>query len=125
SYGSTEAPTLTSSTTADPPARARETDGRVVGAAELRIASDGELLVRGPERFAGYVDPDDTRAAVTRGWLHTGDLARIDDGWLTITGRKKDVIIRGGENIATAEVEDVLAAHPAVREAAVVGLPDQ
>jgi cyclohexanecarboxylate-CoA ligase len=124
SYGSTEAPTLTSSTVGDPFARARDTDGRVVGAAELRVASDGELLVRGPELFAGYVDPDDTRAAVTRGWFHTGDLARIDDGWLTITGRKKDVIIRGGENIATAEVEDVLAAHPAVREAAVVGWPD-
>jgi len=125
SYGSTEAPTITSSTADDPPERARDTEGRPVGEAELRIAADGELLVRGPELFAGYVDPAETRAAVTGGWLHTGDLARIDNGgWLTITGRKKDVVIRGGENIGTAEVEGVLHAHPAVREAAVVGYPD-
>jgi cyclohexanecarboxylate-CoA ligase len=124
SYGSTEAPTLTSSTAGDPSDRARDTDGRAVGRAELRIAPDGELLVRGPELFAGYLDPEETRAATTRGWFHTGDLARLDGDWLTITGRKKDVIIRGGENIGTAEVEGVLEAHPAVREAVVVGYPD-
>lgn len=123
-YGSTEAPTLTTSFAGDPPARASQTDGRVVGAAELRIAADGELLARGPELFAGYLDASQTRAAVTRGWLHTGDLASLDDGWLTITGRKKDVIIRGGENIAAAEVERVVEAHPLVREAAAVGEPD-
>jgi cyclohexanecarboxylate-CoA ligase len=124
SYGSTEAPTLTSSTDDDPFERARDTDGRVAGQAELRIAADGELLVRGPELFTGYLDPAQTRAAVTRGWLHTGDLASIDDGWLTITGRKKDVIIRGGENISAGEVEHVLEAHPAVRQAVAVGYPD-
>jgi cyclohexanecarboxylate-CoA ligase len=125
SYGSTEAPTITSSAADDPLARARDTDGRPVGQARLRIAADGELLVRGPELFAGYLDPAETHAAVTRGWFHTGDLARIDaDGWLTITGRKKDVIIRGGENIGTAEVEAALEAHPAVQAAAVVGYPD-
>jgi cyclohexanecarboxylate-CoA ligase len=124
SYGSSEAPTLTTSTASDPAARAVHTDGRVVGSAELRIASDGELLVQGPELFAGYLDTDQTRTAVTRGWLHTGDLATVDDGWLTIVGRKKDVIIRGGENISPAEVEQVVARHPAVRECTAVGMHD-
>jgi cyclohexanecarboxylate-CoA ligase len=125
SYGSTEAPTITSSGAHDSEQRAAETDGRPVGRCELRIARDGELLVRGPELFAGYADPDQTRAAVTRGWFATGDLATVDDeGWLTIVGRKKDVIIRGGENIAAGEVEELLVAHPAVREAVAVGYPD-
>lgn len=124
-YGSTEAPTVTTSFAGDPAERAMTTDGRAVGAAALRIAGDGELLVQGPELFAGYLDEDQTRAAVTRGWFHTGDLADLSDGWLTITGRKKDVIIRGGENIAAAEVERVVEAHPAVREAAAVGEPDE
>ena len=123
-YGSTEAPTLTTSLAGDPAARARDTEGRVVGKAELRLAGDGELLVRGAELFAGYADAAQTRATVTRGWFHTGDLATIDDGWLIVTGRKKDTIIRGGENISAAEVEAVLTRHPAVREAAVVGSPD-
>ena len=123
-YGSTEAPTITTSTASDPPDRAVHTDGRVVGATALRIASDGELLVQGPELFAGYLDPTQTRDAVSRGWFHTGDLATIDDGWLTIVGRKKDVIIRGGENIAAAEIERVVESHPFVREACAVGEPD-
>jgi cyclohexanecarboxylate-CoA ligase len=125
SYGSTEAPTVTSSTAADPPERARETDGRRVGACELRLAADGELLLRGPELFAGYADPADTRTAIHRGWFATGDLATIDDGWLTIVGRKKDLIIRAGENIATAEVEATLVAHPSIRDAVAVGYPDE
>jgi acyl-CoA synthetase (AMP-forming)/AMP-acid ligase II len=124
SYGSSEAPTVTTSRAGDPPDRAIHTDGRVVGDAALRVARDGELLVQGPELFAGYLDAAQTRASVTRGWFHTGDLATLDDGWLTIVGRKKDVIIRGGENIAPAEVERVVAAHPAVRECAAVGVPD-
>lgn len=125
SYGSTEAPTITSSTARDSRRRAAETDGRAVGQCELKLGGDGELLVRGPELFAGYIDPAQTKAAVTKGWFATGDLATIDDaGWLTIVGRKKDVIIRGGENIAAAEVEDVLAEHPAIREAVAVGYPD-
>jgi cyclohexanecarboxylate-CoA ligase len=125
SYGSTEAPTITSSTARDSKRRAAETDGRPVGQCELRLGADGELLLRGPELFAGYADPAETRAAVTRGWFATGDLATIDDaGWLTIVGRKKDVIIRGGENIAASEVEDALVAHPQIREAVAVGYPD-
>ncbi|MBK5289340.1 MAG: AMP-binding protein [Acidimicrobiia bacterium] len=123
SYGSTEAPTITTSTSDDPLDRATHTDGRVVGSTALKIATDGELLVQGPELFAGYLDASQTQAAVTRGWFHTGDLATIDDGWLTIVGRKKDIIIRGGENIAAAEVERIVAAHPAVREVAAVGEP--
>ncbi len=124
SYGSTEAPTITTSTAADAPSRAVETDGRVVSDAQLRIAADGELLVQGPELFSGYLDATQTRAATTRGWFHTGDLATIDDGWLTIVGRKKDVIIRGGENIAAAEIERIVGAHPAVREVVAVASPD-
>ncbi|MEP6625186.1 MAG: AMP-binding protein, partial [Acidimicrobiia bacterium] len=124
-YGSTEAPTLTTSTATDSVDRAAHTDGRVVDPATLlQIAADGELLVQGPELFAGYLDADQTRAVVTDGWFHTGDLATLDDGWLTIVGRKKDVIIRAGENIAAAEVERIVEAHPAVREAAAVSEPD-
>lgn len=124
-YGSTEAPTVTTSHAGDPPERARDTDGRPTGEVELRLAPDGELLVRGPELFAGYVDPLLTAASFARGgWFKTGDLATISpDGWLTVTGRKKDVIIRGGENIAAAEVEAVLEAHPAVRQAVAVAEP--
>jgi cyclohexanecarboxylate-CoA ligase len=125
SYGSTEAPTITSSTARDSLRRAAETDGRPVGQCELRLGTDGELLLRGPELFAGYADAAPTRDAVTKGWFATGDLATIDSrGWLTIVGRKKDVIIRGGENISAAEVEHALEAHPAIREAVAVGYPD-
>jgi cyclohexanecarboxylate-CoA ligase len=126
SYGSTEAPTITSSSARDSAPRAAETDGRPVGQCELHLAADHELWLRAPELFAGYADPAQTRAAVTRGWFRTGDLATIDSrGWLTIVGRKKDVIIRGGENIAAAEVEEALVAHPAIREAVAVGYPDE
>ena len=126
SYGSTEAPTITSSTARDSVRRAAETDGRPVDQCELRIQPDGELWLRGPELFVGYADAAQTREAVTRGWFRTGDLATVDGrGWLTIVGRKKDVIIRGGENIAAAEVEDVLVAHPTIRDAVAVGYPDE
>jgi len=125
-YGSTEAPTVTTSHRGDPPERARATDGRATGEVELRIDRDsGELLLRGPELFVGYTDVEQTVAAHARGgWFRTGDVASIDDGWLTIVGRVNDVIIRGGENIAAAEVESVLEAHPAVRQAVAVGRPD-
>ncbi len=136
-YGSTEAPTVATSTADDPPVRARDTDGRPVGAMRLRVCdpvtghvlpagTPGELWLRGPELFVGYADPDQTAAAVTRGWFRTGDLATVDaDGWLTVVGRIKDTIIRGGENIAAAEVEATLEAHPAVAQAVVVGYPDE
>jgi cyclohexanecarboxylate-CoA ligase len=135
-YGSTEAPTVTTSTPRDPVARARSTDGHATGEVELRVSDPetgrmrssgeaGELWLRGPELFVGYADVEQTRAAIRRGWFRTGDLATLDaDGWLTIVGRMKDVIIRGGENIAAAEVEGILESHPDVRQAAVVGEPD-
>jgi acyl-CoA synthetase (AMP-forming)/AMP-acid ligase II len=92
---------------------------------ERPTGGSGELWLRGPELFVGYVDPEQTRAAVTKGWFRTGDLATVDaHGWLTIVGRIKDVIIRGGENISAAEVEGVLEAHPLVRQAVAVGYPD-
>ncbi len=95
-YGSTEAPTVTTSHAGDDPVRARETDGRPTGSVRLRLGPDGELWVQGPELFAGYTDAARTAEAVTDGWFRTGDLGRIDpDGWLTIVGRIKDIIIRG------------------------------
>jgi fatty-acyl-CoA synthase len=86
----------------------------------------GELLVRGPHVCAGYWNrPEETARAIVDGWLHTGDLACRDaEGYYTIVGRLKDVIISGGENIYPAEVESVLAAHPAVLEVALIGAPD-
>lgn len=135
-YGSTEAPTVSTCTNEDPPERRRETDGRAVGQAELRVVDPvsgrrrppgepGEVWIRGPELFAGYADPTDTAAAVHRGWFRSGDLGVMDpDGWLTITGRLRELIIRGGENISSAEVERALELHPEVAQAVVVGAPD-
>jgi cyclohexanecarboxylate-CoA ligase len=136
-YGSTEAPSVTTSGQDDPPWRGLQTDGRPTGEAEVRVCDrmtgrpvgpgeTGEVQVRGPELFVGYADPQLTGQAFARGgWFKTGDLGRLDsDGWLTISGRLKDVIIRGGENIAAADVEEHLEAHPGVRQAAVVGYPD-
>ena len=136
-YGSTEAPTVTTSTNDDPFEIARDTDGRAIGQVELRVSdpetgarmptgSCGELWVRGPEMFAGYADAAQTKAVIAPGgWFRTGDLATVDgEGWLRIVGRLKDVIIRGGENISASEVEAALEAHPDVRHAAAVGYPD-
>lgn len=135
-YGSTEAPTVTTSSWQDAPAKARDTDGHPVGDAEIRVVepggiravpngAPGEVLVRGPELFVGYGEESQTRAAVRRGWFATGDLGTLDpEGWLTIVGRLKDVIIRAGENIASAEVERALEQHREIRQAIVVGKPD-
>jgi cyclohexanecarboxylate-CoA ligase len=136
-YGSTEFPTITTTGPGDPPARRIDSDGRPIGAVEVRLVDDddgevapgdeGEILARGPECYLGYVDAAQNADAFTAdGWFRTGDLGRVDaGGFLRITGRKKDIIIRKGENISAREVEDLLAAHPAVAEAVVVGLPDQ
>jgi len=136
-YGSTEAPTVTTSTNNDSFDKARDTDGRAVGLVQLRIADPesgttqgtgdpGELWVRGPELFAGYADASQNAAVIAPGgWFRTGDLGTVDsEGWLRIVGRLKDVIIRGGENISASEVEAALEAHPSVRQAVVVGYPD-
>jgi cyclohexanecarboxylate-CoA ligase len=102
------------------------TDGRPNGAVELRVADNGELLVRGPEVAVGYLDATQTAEAFTAdGWYRTGDLATIAaDGTVAIVGRLKEIVIRGGENISTAEVEAVLERHPSIRHAVVVGEPD-
>ena len=136
-YGSTEAPTVTTSTDDDPFEKARDTDGRAVGEVQLQVSdpetgarrrtgASGELWVRGPELFAGYADAAQNVPVLARGgWFRTGDLATVDeDGWLCIVGRLKDVIIRGGENISASEIEAVLEAHPDVRHAVAVGYPD-
>jgi acyl-CoA synthetase (AMP-forming)/AMP-acid ligase II len=136
-YGSTEAPTVTTSHAGDPPERAELTDGRAVAGVELRVVDDrghdlppgttGELLVRGPEVFIGYDDPLATAGALDAdGWYRTGDLATLSpQGWLTIVGRASDTIIRGGENISPAEVESTCATLPGIRQAVVVGYPDE
>jgi fatty-acyl-CoA synthase len=103
-------------------------DVRVVDAAGRECPPDevGELIIRGPHVCAGYWGrPEETAKAIVDGWLHTGDLARRDaEGYYYIVGRLKDMIISGGENIYPAEVENVLAAHPAVAAAALIGVPD-
>ena len=87
---------------------------------------EGEVWIRGPELFAGYSDPEETAASMHRGWFRSGDLGVMDDqGWLVITGRIKELIIRGGENISSSEVERALELHPGIRQAVVVGRPDE
>jgi acyl-CoA synthetase (AMP-forming)/AMP-acid ligase II len=124
-YGATEGPSVTASDAADPLERRACTDGRPIGGARIRIV-DGEVAVLSPESLVAYDDPRANADAFTEdGWFLTGDIGRLDDdGFLTITDRKKDIIIRGGENISSKEVEDVLVRHPAVLEAAVVAAPD-
>lgn len=92
---------------------------------DLPIGAEGELIVRGPNLMQGYHNkPKETAAALRKGWYHTGDLARSDpNGYLTITGRIKELIIRGGQNIAPAEIEEVALLHPQVTDCAVVGVP--
>jgi long-chain acyl-CoA synthetase len=87
----------------------------------------GEIMVRGPNVMQGYYNlPEETAKTITRDWLHTGDLGKIDaEGYLTITGRKKDLIISAGENIYPREIEEVLAQHPKVKEVAVIGAKDE
>ena len=94
---------------------------------DVTPGQDGELIVRGPNVMLGYHDkPDATAQALRDGWYHTGDLARQDlNGYLTITGRLKEIIIRGGQNIAPAEVEEAVSTHPAVLDCAVIGLPHE
>ncbi|MGO9342776.1 MAG: class I adenylate-forming enzyme family protein [Acidimicrobiales bacterium] len=137
-YGSTEAPTVTTSGPDDPHERARDTDGHVVGDAQVEIHEPesgrrlgpghiGELWIRGPELFAGYASSELTGEVIAQpgGWYRSGDLGSLDDeGWLRVTGRLSDIIIRAGENISASEVEAVLEAHPSVRNAVAVPVAD-
>ncbi|MFE6625528.1 class I adenylate-forming enzyme family protein [Streptomyces sp. NPDC057740] len=102
---------------------------RIVDAdgSEVPPGGDGEVVVRGPNVMRGYLGrPEETAKVIVDGWLHTGDVGRLDaDGYLTLVGRSKDMIIRGGENIYPKEIEDVLVGDPSVLEAAVIGVPDE
>ena len=136
SYGSSEHPTISAGSPLDPLAKRSTTDGRLTAHNEVRIVDDdgedlppgsaGEILSRGPELFVGYRDERlDLDSFLPGGWFRTGDVGvRDGDGYLAITDRKKDIIIRGGENISSKEVEDILARHRAVQEVAVVASPD-
>ncbi|WP_280507049.1 AMP-binding protein, partial [Nocardia flavorosea] len=121
-YGSTEHPSITASALDAPPRERLDTDGRVMPGVEIRIAPDGEILSRGPDLCLGYTDPELTaRVFDDEGWYHTGDIGVLDSsGCLTVTDRKADVIIRGGENVGAREVEDVLDAMPQVAESVVI-----
>jgi acyl-CoA synthetase len=134
-YGMTELPTVSLGDRAVPFDRRASTDGRIAVGVEVRavdesdvdlpLGESGELLVRGPERYLGYVDAKADIAITEDGWFRTGDIGMCDgSGDITITGRLKDIINRGGEKFSTREIEDLLARHPAVRQAAVVPAPD-
>ena len=135
-FGMTECGIICANDVDDRDERLAETEGRPIPGVELRVERGdggaasagevGEVLLRGPAVCRGYVDPAATAAAFDAdGWFRTGDLGFVDaEGYLTITGRRKDVIIRKGENISALEIEDLLCAHPDVADAAVIGLPD-
>jgi non-ribosomal peptide synthetase component E (peptide arylation enzyme) len=136
-WGMTENGLVTCNGLADPEDKVFSTDGSPLPGMELRVTdpdgrevpagTEGDLLVRGPAQFVGYFQ----RAAYTAeahtadGWFRTGDRATLDgDGYVSITGRSKDVIIRGGENIPVAEVENLLYTHPKIAGVAIVAMPD-
>jgi acyl-CoA synthetase len=135
-YGMTELPTVTVMNRAHPFDLRAETDGAIAPGVQVRVVGAdgapsaagcaGELLVRGPEQMLGYLDPAANRAAIDdAGWFSTGDVGVVDGaGYVTITGRLKDVINRGGEKFSARDIEDLLITHPAVRAAAVVPGPD-
>lgn len=127
-YGLTEAGTVTLSRPGDSFTDIATTAGVACDGVEMRIADDGEVLVRGYTVMQGYLDdPAATAEAIDGdGWLHTGDLGTVDDaGRLRIVGRKKDMFIVGGFNAYPAEIEGCLLEHPGVAQAAVVGVPDE
>jgi acyl-CoA synthetase (AMP-forming)/AMP-acid ligase II len=136
SYGSSEHPTITAGSIADPLGKRAATDGRLIAGNQIRVVDpdgrdvpagrDGEILSLGPELFTGYADAALNAAAfLPGGWFRTGDVGRLDDdGYLTVTDRLKDIIIRGGENISSKEVEDLLITHPAIADVAVIPSPD-
>ncbi|QIB67738.1 cyclohexanecarboxylate-CoA ligase [Kineobactrum salinum] len=129
-YGSTEVPVTTVGCTGhNELGYAATTDGRS-GIAEIRLADGagdvGEILVRGPQMLVGYLHGEaESEVFDNQGFYRTGDLGRwIDDKYLVVSGRVKDIIIRNGENISPKEIEDLLMEHPQIKEVAIVGLPD-
>jgi cyclohexanecarboxylate-CoA ligase len=134
-WGMTENGLVTSTLPEDPEEKGFYTDGRAFESMELRVVDQrkrvvpadaiGHLEVRGAGNFVGYLKRPEYYTVDAEGWFDTGDLARMDaDGYIRITGRAKDIIIRGGENIPVVEIENLLFGHPAVREVASVGMPD-
>lgn len=136
-YGCTEFPSITGGWPDDPLDRRAHTDGRALRGVQIRIVDEagravppgtpGEIEAIGPELFLGYLEPEHNASAFsTDGWFRTGDVGVMtEDGYLTIVDRLKDIVIRGGENISSKEVEDVLLRHPAIAEAAVVAWPHE
>src|SRR4029077_9451759 len=127
SYGSSEHPSITGSAPTAPEDKRLYTDGNPRPGVEIRLGPDGDIFSRGPDLCLGYTDPELTAKACDEvGWYRAGDVGVLDgDGYLTITDRKADVIIRGGENISALEVEEVLLTMPSVIEAVVVAAPDE
>lgn len=135
-YGSSEHPTVTMGADSDSLESRLHTEGRVMPGSEIRIVDEtdrdlpageeGEIVTRGPELFLGYLDQSlDDDAFLPGGWYRTGDIGHLDaEGFLCITDRKKDIIIRGGENISSREVEDAMRSMPGVRDAAAIAIPD-
>jgi len=127
SYGSTEQPSITGCRHTAPVDKRLYTDGPVLPGVEIQLTEEGEILSRGPDLCLGYTDDALTaRAFDDEGWYHTGDIGMLDDdGYLSITDRKSDIIIRGGENISAQEVEELLLHLDGVAEVAVVAAPDK
>ena len=127
SYGSTEHPSITGSFIDDPEVKRLTTDGHPLTGVELRLEGDGEIVSRGPDCCVGYTDPSLTAAAFdAEGWYRTGDVGVLDDdGYLTITDRISDIIIRGGENISAQEIEELMLGIDGVSDVAVVAEPDE
>lgn len=137
-YGSTESSPHAVVNLDDPLSRFMHTDGYAAAGVEIKVVDDarktlppgyeGEEASRGPNVFMGYFDePELTAHALDEeGWYYSGDLCRMDEaGYIKITGRKKDIIVRGGENISSREVEDILLQHPKIHDACVVAMPDE
>ena len=137
SYGSTEHPSTTGARHEEAAEKRKYTDGHTLPGVEIRLVDKageevaageaGEILSRGPDLFVGYTDPALSAEAISpEGWYRSGDVGVLDeDGYLTITDRVKDIIIRGGENVSAAEVEELLIRMPDVAEVAVVAAPDE
>ncbi len=127
SYGSTEHPSITGCLIDDPEVKRLTTDGRPLPGVEVRLDEQGQILSRGPDCFLGYTDQELTATVFDDGgWYRTGDVGQLDDeGYLTITDRISDIIIRGGENISAAEIEELLLGLDGVAEVAVVAAPDE
>lgn len=137
-YGSTESSPHAVVNLDDPLSRFMHTDGYAAAGVEIKVVDDarktlppgceGEEASRGPNVFMGYFDEPEltARALDEEGWYYSGDLCRMDEaGYIKITGRKKDIIVRGGENISSREVEDILLQHPKIHDASVVAMSDE